>query len=201
MRKKNICAQMIILCLLLTACGGNGGGGVKKAEELALNIRNEYLAMTSFATKMDVTADYGERVYDYSLDMGWKKESGYLLTLTAPKDIAGVTITIENGQTVLEYDGARIETGAITPDGLSPIDALPAFMDYAREGFMAECVEELLGEVQTLRVCYREPDNPPGTGLEANLWFDATSHSLVRGELALDGVAIIKCVFREFQMA
>ncbi len=201
MRKGRVCAQMIMLFILLTACGGNGGGGTQKAQELALTIRAEYLAMTACAAKLDVTADYGERVYDYGIDLNWKKESGYLLTVTAPEDIAGVNISVEEGQTALEYDGARIETGAITPGGLSPIDALPAFLDYARAGFIAECVEELLGEVQTLRICYREPDSTPGTGLEASLWFDPVNHTLLRGELSSDGAVIIKCAFREFQMA
>lgn len=192
---------MIMLCLLLTACGGNGGGGASKAEELALGIRAGYLAMTSCAAKLDVTADYGERVYDYGIDLSWTKERGYLLAVTAPEDIAGVTISVAEGQTLLEYDGARVETGAITPGGLSPIDALPAFLDYAREGFMAECVEEQLGEVQTIRVSYREPDSTPGTGLEASLWFDPSSQALLRGELSSDGMVIIQCVFRAFQMA
>jgi hypothetical protein len=200
-RRGRACAQMIMLCLLLTACGGKGGAGTSKAEELALNIRAEYLSMTACTAKLDVVADYGERVYNYGIDLNWKKESGYLLAVTAPEDIAGVTVSVEAGQTVLEYDGARIETGAITPDGLSPIDALPAFLDYAREGFMAECVEEELGEIQALRVSYREPDHTPGTGLEASLWFDTVSHALLRGELSSDGLAIIRCVFGEFQMA
>lgn len=199
MRRGRICAQMIMLCLLLAACGGNGGSG--KAEELALGIRAGYLAMTSCAAKLDVTADYGERVYNYAIDLSWTKERGYLLAVTAPEDIAGVTISMAEGQTLLEYDGTRVETGAITPGGLSPIDALPAFLDYAREGFMAECVEEQLGEAQTIRVSYREPDSTPGTGLEASLWFDPTSHALLRGELASEGTVIIQCVFREFQMA
>lgn len=199
--RRLVCAQMIILCLLLTACGGGEGMGASKAEELALTIRTEYLAMSSCTSKLAVTADYGERVYEYGLDMGWQKENGFTLSVTAPEDVAGVTIKVAEGQTALEYDGARIETGTITPDGLSPIDALPAFLTYAREGFMAECIEETLGETQTLRVVYREPDATPGTGMEANLWFESAGHGLARGELSSDGVTIIQCVFTEFQMA
>lgn len=201
MRKKTVCAQMMILCLLLTACGGEGAPGASKAEELALTIRTEYLAMSSCASKLAVTADYGERAYEYGLDMNWQKDSGFTMAVTAPEDIAGVTIQAAQGQTALEYDGARIETGAITPDGLSPIDALPAFLNYAREGFIAECVEETLGETPTLRVVYREPEATPGTGVEASLWFDPAGHGLLRGELSADGVTVIQCVFSGFHMA
>lgn len=65
---------------------------------------------------------------------------------------------------------------------------------------MAECVEEALGETQTLRVSYREPEGTPGTGLEATLWFDPVGHGLLRGELSTDGVTAIQCVFSEFEM-
>lgn len=201
MRIKTVCVQMMILCLLLTACGGGEGTGASKAEELALTIRTEYLAMSSCSAKLAVTADYGERVYDYGLDMAWQKDSGFTMGITSPADIAGVTIKAAAGETALEYDGARIETGAITPDGLSPIDALPAFLKYAQEGFMAECTEETLGETQTLRVTYREPDAAPGAGIEVNLWFDPVGHGLLRGELSSEGVTVIQCGFSEFQKA
>ncbi len=200
MRKGSLCAPMITLCLLLTACGSGGTGG-SKAEELALSIRTEYLAMSSCTANLAVTADYGERTYEYGLNLGWQKESGFSLVVTAPEDVAGVTVTVAEGQTALEYDGARIETGAITPDGSSPIDALPAFFDYARQGFMASCVMEGEEGAEALRVDYREPDGTPGQGTEATLWFDTTSHALVRAELLVDGAAVIRCAFTGFQMA
>lgn len=199
-RKRTLCAQMITLCLLLAACGG-GETGAGKEEELALSVRTEYLAMTTCTANLAVTADYGERVYDYDLNLGWQKESGFTLAVTAPEDVAGVTITVAEGQTALEYDGARIETGAVTPGGSSPIDALPAFFDYAKEGFMASCVMEEADGAETLRVDYREPDGTAGQGTEATLWFDTASHALTRGELLVDGTVVIQCVFSGFQMA
>lgn len=201
MRKRTLCAQMMTLCLLLSACNGGAEMGGNKAEELALTIRGEYLAMSSCSGSVDVTADYGERVYEYTLNLNWQKESGYTLVVAEPEDIAGVTITVTEGQTALEYDGARIETGAITPEGLSPVDAIPTFFEYAREGFIAACVEETLEEQQTLRVVFREPEATPGTGTEASLWFGLTGHGLLRGELSVDGVTVIQCVFYEVQMA
>lgn len=200
MRKKLLCAQMILLTLLLAACGGEEAGR-DGAQELALTTRTEYLAMTSCSAKLALTADYGERVYDYGFVMSWQKEGGLLLTVTAPEDVAGVTIRAENGATALEYDGARIETGPVTPDGLSPVDALPAFLQYAKAGFMAACTEELLGETAALRVDYREPDATPGEGVEGSLWFDATTHALLRGELSDEGRVVVQCTFSEFQMA
>jgi len=189
---------MTALCLLLTACAG-GGGGVGAAEELALEIRTEYIAMAGCTATMDVTADYGERVYQYGMDMSWDKEKGMLLTLTAPAEVAGVAVHIEAGGTALEFDGARIETGALSPDGLSPIDAPAALLRCAREGYIAVCGEETLGEEETLRLTCRDAEHAPGEGVETTLWFSVETHALLRGEVAIDGFTVVQCVFSDFQ--
>ena len=63
MRKLLFCVPMMIL--LLSACTGGAEGN--EAEELALQIRGEYLAMSSCAGQAAITADYGQRVYQYEL--------------------------------------------------------------------------------------------------------------------------------------
>ena len=98
---------MIVLCLLLAACGGEGGGS--EAEELALVIRGEYLAMTGCTAHMEVTADYGQRVYTYGIDLTWQREGESTLTLTSPENVAGTTVRIQAGETWLDFDGVRAQ--------------------------------------------------------------------------------------------
>lgn len=188
----------VLLLLLLTACGGAGGS---PAEELALAVRGDYLAMTACTATMDVTADYGERVYDYTIDVSYVKDGESVLTITAPAEIAGVTARISKESVVLEYDGVRWETGDLDGSGMSPVDAVPVLLEYAREGFMAECGMETLEERQALRVAFRDPEGTAGTGAECSLWFDPETHALLRGELSQDGFVIIQCVFTQFEMA
>lgn len=190
---------MMILCLLLAACGG-GSAGAGRAEQLALEIRTEYIGMAGCTASMELTADYGERVYTYGMDLTMQKEGETVLALNAPENVAGTTVRIEAGKTALEFDGARIETGPLDASGLSPVDAVPALLTYAREGFMAECGEEELDGVQALRVVYRDPEATPGTGAEAALWFDAAAHGLLRGELSSDGFTVVQCVFNSFHI-
>ena len=47
-------------------------------------------------------------------------------------------------------------------------------------------------------VC-REPESAAGEGRECSLWFDPSTHALLRGELSQDGFTVIQCVFTEFQ--
>lgn len=198
MRKKIMCAQMITLCLLLTACGGERAG--RGEEELALDIRAEYLGMTACTATVDITADYGQRVYEFTLELNHQKEGETVLTVTAPEDIAGVTARIAGDKAILEYDGVSLETGALDATGLSPVSAVPALLTYVKTGFIAEVNQEELGETACLRVNCRDPELQPGTGTEGTLWFDLDTHALVQGEIAVDGARVILCQFTQFTM-
>lgn len=195
MRKTAACAQMIALCLVLTACGQSTDTGT---EELALGIRAEYIAMTGCAGETRLTADYGQRVYEYTLEFTYEKDGELVFTVVEPENIAGITARVKDGNTMLEFDGIRLETGELYGDGLSPIDGLPALLDYARSGYIAECGMETIGETRALRICCRDPENQPGKGTEATLWFNSDTHDLMRGEISSDGYTVVRCEFTSF---
>lgn len=184
---------MIALCLLLSSCGG----GEVPAEDPAQTIREEYTAMTACSGAAEITADYGQRVYQYALEFDWAEEE-LTITVTAPEEVAGVTARVAGGETRLEYDGAILETGPLSPEGLSPVSALPALLNYVRTGFSDQSGTEGEGEQRLLRVDYRDPDHDPGSGTEAAVWFHPEDHSLVRGEILVDGYRVIDCVFTQF---
>lgn len=195
--RTGMCVLMMILGLSLSACGGAEGGN--RAEQLALDIRGEYLEMGGCTASLELTADYGQRVYTYGIGLNYASEGETTLTITAPENIAGVTARILEGETALEYDGMRVETGPLDDSGMSPVDAVPVLMDYVQEGFIAECGMEAQGESEVLRVVCREPESAAGEGRECSLWFDPSTHALLRGELSQDGFTVIQCVFTEFQ--
>lgn len=185
------------MTLLLTACGGGGGGS--EAEELALQVRGEYLAMTGCSGTAVVTADYGQRVYRYELQFT-ADEQETVLNLTAPETVAGITARLSGEEgSLLEYDGAVLETGALNEDGLTPVSAIPALLTAVREGYLDCCtLEEGEGAAQ-LRLLIRDPEQQPGTGIETTLWFDGSSRRLCRGEISRDGFCIIQCEFSDFK--
>ena len=138
MRKGLLCVLMMGL-LFLPAC--SGAGSVSPEEELALTIRGEYLAMTKCTAQLSVTADYGQRVYEFELDAAVNGEET-VLTVTAPELIAGVTARTAGKEGALEYDGVILETGALSRGGLSPVSAFPALLAAARSGFITACSAE-----------------------------------------------------------
>lgn len=188
---------VLMMTLLLSACGG--AGEQSGPQEQALAIRGEYLAADGCTAKLKVTADYGQRVYTYTVDVT-VADGESVLTVTAPEELAGITARLTDGDSQLEYDGAVLETGPLSSDGLTPLSAVPALLDSARSGFIDSCTQERLGERDTLRVLCRDPELPAGQGRETTLWFDAATRALVRGEIALDGYRVILCEFEEFAM-
>ena len=71
----------------------------------------------------------------------------------------------------------------------------------AREGFLAQCVMETAEDgTAVLHTVSRDPEAEPGSGTELQLWFQADTHALLRGEISQDGFTVIQCVFRDFSM-
>ena len=191
MRKLMFCVPMMIL--LLSACAGGGG----QEEQLSLAVRGSYLEMTACTASVTLTADYGQRVYRYELELTQEGENT-TLTLTAPDIVAGITARLEGKDGLLEYDSLSVETGRLDGDGLTPVSAIPTLLETARSGYITACALEEEGAL--LRLDCGDPEGRPGEGLETTLWFDAQTHALVRGEIRTDGFRAILCEFSNFTM-
>lgn len=193
--RKGICAPMILVLLLLGACAAEGGS---QAEQLALELRGAYLALEGCTASIEVTADYGQRVYQYAMDLSWQREGETVLTLTAPQEVAGVTARLREGETALEYDGVRVETGPLDTQGLSPLEGAPLLLETLQTGFLAECVLEDWDGVETLHLTSRDPERAPGDGREIQLWLDTGTGAPLRGEITWEGETVIQCVLTAF---
>lgn len=185
-----LCVPMI--ALLLAGCGRLE---VSEAEQLALEIRGEYLELERCSASLEITADYGQRVYQFKMDAQVQGEDA-VLTLTAPETVAGLTARWAGEAGTLEYDGVAVETGSLDPEGLDPVSAFPVLLEAARSGYMAACALEEDGAV--LRVDCGDPAGTPGQGTETTLWFDGETGALLRGEIRVDGFRVIGCACTAF---
>ncbi len=195
MGAKKVCTRMISLLLLCLLCGCTGADS---NNDLTLELRSDFLSREGCSGVMELTADYGQRVYAYTVEFDGTVKDGMTLVITAPEEVAGITANIREGQTYLEYDGVRLETGPVNEEGLSPLDALPTFLTAMESGYIAETGSEIMGETEVLRICCRDPETDPGQGLETVLWFDKAQKTLLRGEVRSDGFTVIQCEFSAF---
>ena len=197
MRGKRTSTALLTLLLSAALCGCGGGDD---GNELALELRAAFIAMESCSGTMEVTADYGERVYEYTVEFSEKKDKGLDLVLTAPEEVAGITAHVAQGQTALEFDGLVLETGPLNQEGLSPLDALPAFLEAMRSGYIAESGLEAIDGQDFLRLTFRQPEKEAGKGTEHVLWFEKETKTLRQGELRSDGRTAVRCTFSTFAL-
>ena len=190
--RTEMCVLMMILGLSLSACGGAEGGN--RAEQLALDIRGEYLEMGGCTASLELTADYGQRVYTYGIGLNYAREGETTLTITAPENIAGVTARMDGDEGILEYEDLSLETGFLDGESLSPVSALPTLVEAARTQYIDRCT--LADGV--LEVHCADPEEDAGTGREVTLYFDAQTHALTGGEISQDGRRVITCEITEF---
>lgn len=190
MKKRLLFLPMMLL--LLTGCGG-GQEGEQGAEALAVAIRGEYMAMTGYSLQAQVNADYGQRVYDFTLSVTSDGEETTVV-VREPEMLSGVTARLTSDEGVLEYEDLSLETGFLDADGLSPVSALPALIEAARTQYIDRCA--LADGV--LEVHCADPEQKAGDGQEVTLWFDAQTHALTGGEISQDGRRVIACEITEF---
>lgn len=175
----------------------------------AIEMRHSYLSLSQATALCQVTADYGERVYDFSMVLvAERREEGLstTLTLTEPASLKGISVTqTGTGQdSQLVWEDLVLETGDLNPEGLSPVTAIPLLLDTLERGFIhsVSLTEKhtAQGTQVLLELISKDPDAPTGTGQEVVLWVDAESYGLVGGEIFQDGRRVVACTIENFIM-
>lgn len=176
--------------LLLTGCTG-GGSSAKRKLEAAQSV---YRTMSGCTAQAEITADYGQRVYGYTVDLTVKDGSG-VMTVKEPENLAGTVLTWSDGETKLAFDGTELDTGALSDSGLSPADAMPTILTACQGGEIVDCCME---EQEGGQVLHGTLDLDGDQGGQIQCWFQPDSYGLLRAELSQDGVTVVTMQFSDF---
>lgn len=183
---------LIPMILFLASCGTT----TREGEKLALDVRARALEATACQMEAEVLADYGDRVYTYTLSFQWNEAGESRITVQAPETIRGVTAVIAEGETKLLYEGAELETGPLSSNGLSPLDALPALLTACREGYISQVDMERWGDVLAVRVTYGEGDGSVVDAVQYRIWYAVETGQPLYGEILSGGKSVIQCTFQ-----
>ena len=191
---RRLTACVLMMTLLLCSCKAAGG---ETPEEAALAVRDAYLDGAGWNADADITASVGNKVFDFTLAVQWRREGETVLSITAPELLAGITARMAKGETVLEYDGAGLSLGLLDGDGLTPVSAATAFMEQIEKGWMAKCTWS--GENgEQLQITFRDPELEADTGTQYLLTFDRAGGALLAAEVSTAGETVLTARISNF---
>ena len=184
--KKLLTLMLMISLTLLCGCAVNGG-----AEDKAIEIRAKFNDCAEISLRAEMTADYGERVYDYAVSYTGDGATG-LLNIEKPLEIAGVCVIYEEDGPRLMYDGAVLDTGPLWADGASPAEAFPMLIDSWRRGWISAAWKESLGgrACVVLDICSGNDESRL-----SRTWFYEDTLEPAAAELFSEGVSVLRCTF------
>ncbi len=127
---------VIFVCMvfLLTGCA-NTNAPIDKAIEL----RNEIENSNGCTFSTTVTADYGEKIYVFSMDCQSDQEGNLVFTVTAPDTIAGITGKITAAGGALTFDGQVLAFQTMADGLVTPVTAPWILMKTLKSGYLKGC--------------------------------------------------------------
>ena len=206
LKNRLITAALALLLVTLSACGAKADRAVA---ELA-RLRELHSTASRIVTVARVSADYGERVFEFRIRYSGTYDAGELEIL-APESLAGVTARVSGNAATLSYDGAELDTGSLG-DGLSPAGIVPRLIVEWQSGFPDSLMlarnnsnldvgkspgfrrEELIMQSMLTSASER------GTDARQTTRFDAETHIPIRSEVLQDGRVVLTVRYESFAL-
>jgi hypothetical protein len=156
-------------------------------EDLEANIRDSLRGAEGIEATANITADYGDDVFDFTVKYIGTADMG-TVEILEPDIVAGVVAKVTFPECYLEYDGASVESGPLTGDGLSPVQALPVLLGQWTDGYAEIMSSERVGSADALAIETRITDTA-----SQKTWFNSETLLPVRSEIYDMGKMVVSC--------
>lgn len=175
--KKWVPVLAVLLCL--TGCGGEN-----KASERGLRLRSQVLQAETVRFHATVTADYGDKVYDFAMDCQGDGQGDLTFTVTAPETIAGITGTLSGEGGTLTFDDTALAFPLLAEGLPSPVSAPWLLLKALRSGPIVSAGMEDEKLRLSINCGYED------TAFSLDIWCDG-ENTPVTAEIAQDGRTIL----------
>lgn len=177
--------------LLLTGCHASEETAVQEA----LTFRTALLSAKSCGYTAEVTADLGERIYEFTMDCTYRPSDGAAeLTVTEPETIAGISAAVDAESAAVSFDDLALDLGEPAGGRAAPLQ-LPRLLGEAwSTGYVESQAEDGDGWQVTYRIGYDAEE------LLVYTWLDAAL-SPTRAEVYEDGVLVLSAELSGFEIS
>lgn len=171
----------LFLVVLVGMCGCSADSNEMQQ---ALDFRTSLLKGSGISFDADITADYGDKLHQFSVNCRADAQGDLEFTVTAPESIAGVSgrITDEGGE--LTFEDAALHFELLTDEQLSPVSAPWILVKTLRSGYITAACREEDGLRLTIDDSYDED------ALTLDIWLDEQNLPK-RAEILYDGRRIL----------
>ena len=182
--KRLVC--LIILLTVLCGCRNN-------TDQIGsmLRFRQRLLDGSGCSFTAEITADYGEEIYQFTAQCQGDKQGNLKFSVIEPESISGITGTITDLGGTLTFDGTALAFEPIADGQLTPVTAPWILLKTLRSGYIASCVSE--GNMTYLQI----DDSYSERALHLDIWLNENDIP-VRGEILWEGRRILSLIVRDF---
>lgn len=179
--------------LLMVALTFMGCSREHREMEEALHFRSALLQAQGCSFQTEITADYGEVLYEFSMDCRADRHGTVSFSVTGPETIAGITGTVSETKGELTFDDTALQFELMAEGTLSPVSAPWLLIRTLRSG----CITSVCEEGGMLRLSV--DDSYADDALRLDIWLDEENR-VTRAEVLQQGVRILTLRVASFQL-
>lgn len=150
-----------VVLLLFLLCGCNQHEGI----DSAITIRDRLLSAGGCSFIADVSADYGDKIYTFTMECAFDSNGNMTFQVQQPDSIAGVTGKISNAEGFLTFDDKVLAFKMLADEQITPVCAPWIVMKTLRSGYINCCAQQ----EDVFHVTY--DDSYEEEALQVDVWF------------------------------
>lgn len=182
---KRVCC-LLGLVLLLTGCAGEN-----RELARAMELRNAVLSSKNCSFLANITADYGDSLYEFSMDCEKTAEGALDFEILKPKSIAGIRGTLSDSGGSIVFEENAVYFPMLSEELLTPAAAPWVLLKSLEGGYIRSvCLEDPLLHI-TVDETYGE------TALTLDIWVDEENKP-VRSDILENGRRILSLEVESF---
>lgn len=127
---------MAIICAVVMLAGCKSTG---KTVDKALALRDKLLKSNGCSFYAVINADYGEKIYTFSMDCTTDKEGNLTFTVKKPATIEGITGKISAAGGAITFDDKVLAFQTMADEQVTPVSAPWLLIKTLRGGYLKGC--------------------------------------------------------------
>jgi len=183
--KKLLCCVM--MCVVLVGCQGK-----QSPTQDALDFRTALLEAGGCRFRAVIGADYGDRVYSFTVSCDYDTEGTAEITVLQPEEISGIAATVSSNGITVTFEDMELDFGVMANGAVSPIKACQVLGRCWSNSYIDCCGKD--GDLE--RITYL--DGYDDDQLTVDTWLDSEEIP-VYAEITYDGTRCLTLHLTDFQ--